>query len=361
MTSLKNKFCPKPFEFFELGRDKLLGGVQSYACCPSWLPVELGNVKKNSIKEIWNNKTLQELRESIHDGSFRFCNKELCPDIAMGTLPDKEDIKDPYLKDIIENEKTVVSKGPRTLNFSNDRTCNIQCPSCRSELIVNNSGPQYEKAKEIHDRVWYECLDDLKLAIFSSTGDPFASKISRQQLLNLNGEDYPHLAIQLNTNGILLTPEMLGSLKKIHKNIKRIFISLDAASESVYNITRKGGDFKKVIANIKHLVQVKKEEGLDWHLQLDFVVQNENYFEMATFVELGLEQGVDIVYFQRIVDWRTYGLMGFSKHAVWKKNHPNYHHFLSTLENPIFRHPIVRMGNCKEFLPVRGTFAEGAS
>lgn len=349
MNPLDGRFCPKPFEFFELSRNDL-ERVQTHACCPSWLPMDLGDARAQSVTEIWNNEILKSLRESIHDGTFRFCDHSLCPEIVMGTLPRKEEIHDPYLKDIIKYKKTEVSKGPRVLNLSNDRTCNIKCPSCRTDYIATNSGPEFERLKEVHEKVWQESLKDLELAIFSSTGDPFASKATKDLLLNLDGRKFPKLKIQLNTNGILLTPDMWNSLHKIHKNIYKTLISLDAASEKVYNFTRRGGDFKKVLNNIRHLCALKRE-GKFSYLRLDFVVQNENYIEMKDFVEMGIELGVDAVYFQRIINWETYSRSEFKKHAVWKKGHPNYKHFLGHLRDPIFKHPIVEMGNCAEFIP----------
>src|SRR5262245_45929397 len=74
-------FCRKPFEHFEIDPD---GHV--YLCCGQWLPKSIGNVHTQKWDEIWNSAAAQEIRESMHDGSFRHCSSVLCPLIASKTL-----------------------------------------------------------------------------------------------------------------------------------------------------------------------------------------------------------------------------------------------------------------------------------
>jgi radical SAM protein with 4Fe4S-binding SPASM domain len=75
-------FCRKPFEHFEISP-----GGDVYLCCPGWLPKSIGNVNSEKWNEIWNSTAAQEIRESIHDGTFRHCNTHLCPLIASNALP----------------------------------------------------------------------------------------------------------------------------------------------------------------------------------------------------------------------------------------------------------------------------------
>ena len=49
-----------------------------FVCCPSWLPnkVELGEIP---LKDVYNSEPIIDIRNSILDGSFKYCSKELCP------------------------------------------------------------------------------------------------------------------------------------------------------------------------------------------------------------------------------------------------------------------------------------------
>jgi hypothetical protein len=63
-------FCSKPFESFEITQINGRGGV--YLCCPSWLDTPIGNLRFQSVEEIWNGERAQDIRRSILDGSFDY-------------------------------------------------------------------------------------------------------------------------------------------------------------------------------------------------------------------------------------------------------------------------------------------------
>ena len=74
-------YCTRPFEFFETYDDGSIG-----FCCPSWYNnYEIGNINDNSIEEVWNGEAAQELRRSILDGSFRYCDEKVCPHLSTKT------------------------------------------------------------------------------------------------------------------------------------------------------------------------------------------------------------------------------------------------------------------------------------
>ena len=84
-------------------------------------------------------------RACILDGSFFYCDHELCPNIMRGALPAcAKAEKDSVLGDIIRNNKTTVERQPRFINFASDRSCNLSCPSCRTKRIQFSAGRGYE-------------------------------------------------------------------------------------------------------------------------------------------------------------------------------------------------------------------------
>ena len=46
----------------------------------------LGNIKTQSLEKMWNGHAMQKIRESIYDGSFRYCRHDRCPLIMDGSL-----------------------------------------------------------------------------------------------------------------------------------------------------------------------------------------------------------------------------------------------------------------------------------
>jgi wyosine [tRNA(Phe)-imidazoG37] synthetase (radical SAM superfamily) len=343
-------FCEKPFEFFEIGRTHD-GHVQTHVCCPAWLPLNVGDISKLPLERIWNSKLMQRIRQSMLDGTYSFCNKNLCPKINTGTLMEKSQITDPFYRDIIDNNKVVMDKGPKILNLSNDRSCNLTCPSCRTDKEMLSAGPEYDRMVQVHDRLMEESIKDLKHIIFCSNGDPFASKLYRKMMFEIDGSINRELEVQIVTNGLLFNEGNWNRLEKIHDNKITVFCSVDAATPETYRITRRGGELEDLIPNLEFLAQKRKEEKINY-LQLDFVVQDYNYAEMKQFVELGKRLGVDRVYFQRIINWGTYSEADFLNRMVYDEHHPDYEKFIMHLKDPIFEDEIVNMGNVEEFRQV---------
>ena len=68
----KSKYiCSAPFNYTEVFDDR------QYLCCPSWLPVDVWDGK--SINSSFKSNTANEVRESILDGSYKYCDEKQCP------------------------------------------------------------------------------------------------------------------------------------------------------------------------------------------------------------------------------------------------------------------------------------------
>ena len=69
-----------PYLYFEIMPE---GDV--YTCCPAWLPKPIGNILKQDKDQIWNSKSAQQIRKSVTEGSFEFCDKSVCPSLITKT------------------------------------------------------------------------------------------------------------------------------------------------------------------------------------------------------------------------------------------------------------------------------------
>jgi len=125
------KTCVWPFTFMDLQEDQI------YCCCGSWINRRLGTYEEaDGIFEIWNSPDAQAIRASMFDGSLRYCNLAICMQ-AQFLLPLDDILAGKHgakLKTIFAERRTVVPP-PTHLNLCYDRSCNLTCPCCRSELI----------------------------------------------------------------------------------------------------------------------------------------------------------------------------------------------------------------------------------
>jgi len=109
-----------------------------YLCCPSWLDKVVGNIQLQTVEEVWNGRPAQELRRSILDGSFRYCDGGRCPFLQTlsGPVTRVDAVTDPDLREAIDKQMLELPYGPKEVNCSYDRSCNLSCPSCRKEHVI---------------------------------------------------------------------------------------------------------------------------------------------------------------------------------------------------------------------------------
>ena len=343
-SSLKNRFCPKPFNHFELTEN---GSV--YLCCPTWLRWRAGNLHEQSAEAIWNSTAAQEVRRGILDGSFRHCHHGLCPEIQGGTLPTRDQAsRDPRLREIISENKTRIEGIPGFINFSNDKSCNLSCPSCRTQRIQFNSGPGYEVRKSLQNKLTDEFLtrptDQPFTLSVTGSGDPFGSRVFRDFLFALDGSRFPKMRVNLQTNGTLLTPKTWNKLHKIHGRIGAVLVSFDAATAPTYTITRRGGNWEQLMENMELLAKLRRNHDIGM-LALYFVVQYANFREMPAMVNLGKRYGADHVDFSKATWWGTWTVTEMRHQRVWEPDHPNHAEFACMMRDSLFDDPIVSLGN----------------
>jgi len=347
-TPLEGRFCPNPFRQLDLEEDGA-----AFACCSVWLPTPMGNLKHKTLDELWNGHAMQKIRESIYDGSFRYCRHDRCPVIQNGTLPTLQDAEqEADIGHAVKNRQVVLDTPPVFLNLCNDRSCNLYCPSCRTERINHTGGAKYQSRYDLQQRLLDPYLNGSKDQVFTlsvtGSGDPFASKVFREQLFALDGRKYPNMRINLQTNGVLLTPRTWQRLQAIHANIEAVIVSFDAATEATYDITRRGGHWKTLLENCARLGEFRACGQLKY-LRFDFVAQLANYTEMPAFVRLSKSLGADRAYFSRLMDWGTWPRQEFLQQCVWEVDHPLYDDFRKVLADPGLHDPLVDPGNLNEY------------
>lgn len=335
---LKGKYCSKLYTWLEVD---MFG--KAWMCCPSWLPFPIGNVLENSLEEIWNGKKAQTLRKQIFTGEWKYCQHEFCPLIASDSLPNLSDIENP--------PTTTIAPLPTHINFSNDESCNLKCPSCRVDKLLFTKGPLYERRKLVNDKLCamlFSQPTDRKFSIHvTGSGDPFASKIYRDMLQRIDGKDFPNLEVYLQTNGVMFTPKIWNKISKIHNNLRNCSISFDAGTKETYETkTRIGGNWNMLIENCTFLDN-KTAQMDNFSINYDFVVQQDNYKEMPEYIKFIDKHfpNCTAICFSLITDWGTWKKEEYEQKCIWKETHSEFNEFLEVLKDPAFGNPKVMLGN----------------
>lgn len=327
MVDIKDYICAKPFTSFEIDDSS------NFLCCAAWLTKHLP--KKSNIKESWNSKEANEIRDSILDGSYSYCNSNQCPLLhQLETFGNVGELKPIYHKDnlpsLLKKQIDDYKKNklnPTTIQFSFDRTCNLECPSCRVKLITAGS----KKIKEVESTIQdIENIygNSVRVLYITGTGDPFISVGFRNFLRNFDKKKWPNLnSIHLHTNATKWNKEMWDSMSNIHPYVKSCEISIDAATKETYETkTRLGGKWDELVSNLKFISTIPELK----KIKTSFVVQKHNYKEMKMFYDLMIsifENNVDI-YFGKILNWGTFSSEEFKKHEVSNPTHPEYSDFI---------------------------------
>lgn len=324
MVDKSKLICVTPFVYTEVYDDK------QWLCCPGWLKEDI--YETDNIKENFNSEKSQKIRESILDGSYKYCDEKQCPHLSA--LKQNKSTSNRFVLKNKENlEKFKPISKINTVNFCFDRSCNLQCPSCRSELI-NYLGKDRKGVEDKLEQVNNEMSETIKGLYLSGTADPFYSKSFRQFLINFDPEKYPMMeGIHIHTNGLLWTEKLWDRMKKIHPFVKTCEVSIDASTKDTYeNKTRIGGNWEVLLERLDFIIKIPTIKSYSF----SFVVQNDNFKEMYKFYELISKinkpnKDIDI-FFNHITNWGTYSEEEYLLIDVSNPNHKSHTHFLSELK-----------------------------
>ena len=313
---LQTRTCRAPFEEIETRTNG-----QVHFCCSAWQPAPIGQLDAEGEDGFWRSESAQEIRRSVLEGDFSHCSRWHCPSISGRRLPEKNNAdvaamaRDPNLK-------------PSRVILSHDRSCNISCPSCRSDLIAL-SNAKSQKLNALFEDKLLPLITDAKKVKVTGSGDPFGSRHFRYLLKRMTATFPRERRIQLHTNGLLLNERAWNDLD-LWGHVSSVWVSVDAADPDTYAALRRGGTWETLLPNLKFLGRLRKAGQID-SFRLDFVVQQSNYAEIGDFVDLARNVGADGAYFLRIRNWGHFSVDEFRQMDVFAVDHQEHHDLLERL------------------------------
>ncbi|WP_206245207.1 SPASM domain-containing protein [Novosphingobium terrae] len=336
-ADLSARFCSAPFTKFET----LVDGTVA-PCCSIWTQKRLGHLDRQTFDEIWNSADAQTMRESILDGSFRFCHKQRCTYILEDTLPLRDDVQEPALRTIIDEGLTDLSTTPDWLFLAHDPTCNLACPSCRSGLEIA-SPAQQARFDIILDKVLRPLLDngDNLMVSLSGQGDPWSSPHYRSILRHMADNDL-NLRLDLNTNALLMGEQRWAEYVELERYAPKVNVSIDAATPWVFEHVRRPGKWPRLIENLRFLAHQRKA-GTFSKYSLNATIQLDNFQDLPALVALAEVLEADEILFYMIQNTGAHLHAGYSRLNIADPAHPLHLAFLETLRDPCLNRPQVHM------------------
>lgn len=325
-VDLKNYVCTNPFRILEL--HETFNGL----CIPEWLlkyiPIE------TELKDVWKSQVATDIRESVTDGSYKFCDTNQCPYLNYLLKYGKLDKSGPIVEKTSLNMDKLLSNSPRRIDLDFDNSCNYKCPSCRKK-VYQASENEIVKIKNKIEEVEEVFGGTIQNLYLSASGDPLVSQSFRKFLQTFDESKFPELqAIHLHTNASMWNEKIWNSMPNVHKFIKSCEISIDAATKETYETqVRLNGNWDNLISNLKFISTIPTLK----LVKPSFVVQRKNYKEMYDFTQLmkSIFGKKVLVLFVKMNNWGTFSGDEFLKEKIWDPSHPEHLDFLKELNKII--------------------------
>jgi molybdenum cofactor biosynthesis enzyme MoaA len=247
--------------------------------CEVWLPVSVGRIEDfQELRDIWNSTRARALQHDIDTGQFTWCAIDMCG---------------------IRNHDILYSRHVISINI--DRSCNLRCPSCRSEKIMYTQGPELDLGlqRARHLVGMLERFEEPCHVIMSGNGDVLASNIMRPIVHEY--QPRPQQTFRIFTNGLLMKKQLERS--RLLPAVTEFQISIDAGTAETYERVRLGGRWHTLLENFEFLHPIAQQNRAD--VWLMFVLQAANWRDLFAFADLAGKYGWT-ANITKLVDWGTW-------------------------------------------------------
>jgi hypothetical protein len=325
---LRQFVCPMPFQRFDIGPDG-----QVMVCCGHWLPTHIGNFMTQPLQDVLNSPTAKAIRQSVTDGSYKYCNHLECGTMAQDALPRRDELRDPRTRNAVATQNYELD-GVDQIMFAFDQTCNLSCPSCRTHVITEKISQTTEKARAVEQNL-LPLLPSLRTLHINPAGELFGSKPSRRLLELIDDERCPDLKLEIISNGTLFSREEWNKFPGIHNKVRSVRISIDAACKETFEKLRRLGKYDVFLKNMHFLCELRISGTLP-QLKFSFTYQLDNFREMKAFVDFCDTMHADFAIFERLQNI-VFTEEEFRRKAVHFPDHPLYCEFIEVIKGPVFR------------------------
>lgn len=163
--------------------------------------------------------------------------------------------------------------------------CNIRCAMCYQRTY----DPADNMPVDIYKKYLLPLYPYLKRIVIQG-GEPTVMSNCRELVQFV--DQFPNIRFAFRTNGVCVDDFWMGVFMERTDSIR---FSINAATPNTYDRVMKYGDFNKVLGNVRRITKGKTNKKP--FVVISAVLFRHNAYEIAEFIDLGHELGVDRVRF----------------------------------------------------------------
>lgn len=305
---------------------QIIDGIGTVRAC-GWAGYYLlGNLRDNTMSEVFNSEAAKRFRQTLIDGTYDYCNEENCPYMANNIL-------DSQLIEIDE-----IPEYPEMVSLAYDRRCNYHCTCCISRCD-DKMDPVVQKKIENEIRA---ALPYVKVFSANGLGEFFVSDSMINLVSEWNPKEIEGAEFSLETNGSLFNEKNWERIKNIGDAKLSVAVTVHSFDETAYQYLS-GTKIKveTVIENLKFMKRLR-EEGKINYLEIANVLQERNFRTLPEWTDRCINEfGADKVRIRRFLPEKA-----MDENIEWffdirNPLHPYHQEYLEVMKHPIFKDPHV--------------------
>ena len=226
-----------------------------YPCCFGDYHTPMGNLRENTMEEVWNNDSYKQLRKNMLNEKLSAVCKKCYEQESNGIFSLRNSINQSHGKYVDEVEKTL-EDGTHPefklrywdVRFSN--LCNFSCRSCspvfssnwyKEHVKMYGGKPKADDGRELNvieyaGRNKYDILEQMEPhfeyldQIYFAGGEPLMIKEHKMFIEEIIRQGYQDkILLRYNSNGLLVDDDLIELWSKFKK--VKFAISMDASHE----------------------------------------------------------------------------------------------------------------------------------
>lgn len=251
-------------------------------CADPYARRVLGDLRRQSLADVWSGSTIRSVRSDLNAGGSRFCGD--CG-LKLPLRRDERPVERPLEAGPL----------PSRLYIECTAACNISCHQacCAPETGITRTREAGMLDFDLFRRAIDEAGPSLVRVDFFNYGEAFLHKRAVEMCEYIKSA-FPHIYLYTSTNGLALSETQARRLAR--SGIDEVTFSIDGATPESYAKYRQRGRFDVAIANLRAMADEKRRAGRDlpfinWRYIL--FKWNDSDVEMSGARAMAAEIGVD--------------------------------------------------------------------
>ena len=226
---------------------------------------------------------------------------------------------------------------PVSISFEPTTSCNLRCPECPSGLRAFTR-PTGMLGQDFFRDTIDQLSKDLLYLVFYFQGEPYLNPSFLDMVAYASKKG---IYTATSTNAHYLSDQ--NAKRTVESGLDRLIISIDGATQDVYEQYRVGGKLEKVLEGARNIVKWKKELGSRKpFIFFQFLVVKPNEHQLEEIRNLASEIGVDQVRFKtaQVYDYANDPnnlIPENKKYSRYQKNKEGRYEFKNGLHNHCWR------------------------